>query len=184
MREYYFEVRVGRPAPTDYGRRLGEVFFALHRAIRGEGSGETGLSFPGWKGGASREEVSLGERIYVVSKNMETLASVLGVLRRDTVAVEHGEIAIVPAGAARAIFARSRKHQRYHHFARHGDAPGRQTAKAKLKELSVMPSVSMRSSSSGQRFLVLIDKRSIEESTEICAFNSYGLSSGLTVPVF
>jgi len=184
MSEYYFEARVGRPAPCDYGTRMGEVFFALHRSIRKEGEGKAGLSFPGWKGGSCREEVSLGERIYVVSPCKESLDRVVSMLERDAAAVEHGDIQMVPEGVRRMIFSRSRKHQRYFHFARHGDQAGREKAKMHIKGLPAMPSVAMKSSSTGQKFLLLIDQRDESEASGVDAFNSYGLSSGLSVPVF
>lgn len=182
--EYFVEVSFTGTTGKDYGKRLSDVFQAAHRALNKEGNGLVGMSFPEWKSGDTPAGVSLGQRFYLVSSDMTTLEQVVTELQAEVVALGVSTIEQVPAGASRRIFCRSRQHQRYFHHHLHGDDQGKADAAKKLASLQIIPSVKIGSKSTRQSFRIAIDCRPAEDAAEGALFNSYGLSSSLSVPVF
>jgi len=182
--EHYAEVSFGETQRRDYGKRLSEIFQAAHRALNKAGEGLVGLSFPDWAHGATSAGVSLGQRFYLVSSDADVLKGVVLELQEEQTPLILSEIRPVPADAGRAIFCRSRQHQRYFHHQRHGDEQGKADAAEKLGDLRAIPTVRIASKSTRQSFRIAIDCRPPESEVEGSSFNSYGLSSNLSVPVF
>lgn len=184
MIEWYFEVGLGKRDQQGYQERLQRVFSAIHRAIKLEYEGMVGISFPQWEAGQKQTGGSLGEKLYVICVDDHALRRVLHRLQAETERPSLTCIKRVPEGAHRFIFCRSRQHQRYFHHQKHGDTQGRKAASERLKALGQVPSVKVQSKSTKQSFRMAIDCRPESEATDVTLFNSYGLSSGLSVPVF
>lgn len=182
--EWYCEVGVGNPHDRGYSVRLGVAFQAAHKAIRRHGGTVVGLSFPEWKAAGEKQKAGLGNHFYIVSTDLEALTRVVQALRCSEAGLETTAMTEVPQGAERAIFARSRTHQRYFHHRLHGDSEGKQKAEERLGSLAKVPCVKVTSSSNGNSFWVAIDRRSPDQGADQTGFNSYGLSSGASVPVF
>ena len=169
MSEFFTQIEVANK------EGLEAAFQIIHSALKRHGEGQVGLSFPEWctKG--------LGRRLLLISSDTERLDAVTQYIRLSHPITE---VQSVPADAERRIFCRSRRHQRYTHFRRHGDPEGRKRATEKLNQIEILPTIRIESSSNRQSFAIAIDNKSPGQATDQSTFNSYGLSSGRTVPVF
>lgn len=168
MQEWYSQLTV-----ADKGQ-LESMMKSIHRGLKRHGEGQVGVSFPHWS------ESGLGNVMYLVSQDEGRLTQVLAMVAR-----EHPVSVIrpVPEHCERAIFARSRPHQRYAHYRRHGNPAGKKEAARRLMALKKVPMLNLASASNEQSFSIAVEMRSLDQATDQVSFNSYGLSSGLSVPI-
>ena len=184
--DHHLDLRL-LPDPEFGPLALMEALYAkLHRALAAGGTTGIGVSFPDVKG----LDLGLCLRLH---GSREALAMLMGTawLRgmRDHLAI--GEISAVPAQARHCCVSRRQSHsspERMRRRLRRRQQIDEVTARERIPDQAAtflrLPSLQVRSSSTGQHFRLFIQHGPLQNDPVPGVFNAYGLSATATVPWF
>ena len=187
--DHYVDIDV-RPNPEFPAHQLMSALYAnLHRALVAQASTVIGVSFPGFK---DSPVPYLGTRLRLHGG----LTALSGLLASNWLNGIRDHVALTPAlpvpGATQYRIVRrvqvksSPERLRRRLMRRH--AIDAQTARQRIPDdaakLTHLPFIQLRSTSTGQTFLLFIDHAPIQSDLVCGEFNAYGLSLGATIPWF
>lgn len=183
--EYCFEISLAPHMdilPDAVADKLhAKVMKIFHGTSRRLGASQVGLSFPEWS--VHGERPRLGRRVIVFSSDQAMLEKVNYQMDFEelelTGVINRSSIKIVPENAERATFTRSRVGDRCLRLISAGEGDEK-ILKEKIKQEKV-PFIMIKKPG-GSRFSLAIDRRAPAEGRS--NFNSYGLSSIASAPVF
>lgn len=184
----YLEIRI-LPDPEFCSTVLMSALFGkLHRGLVEHGSGTIGVSFPDVGDGHR----TLGQRLRLhgTQSDLQNLMRT-GWTQGMRDHVEIGEIAAVPSHARHRIVRRvqaksSPERLRRRLIARKqiDDDAARQAIPDSAAEVLQLPHVVLSSKTTGQRFKLFIEHRSLQDEAVPGQFGAYGLSPTATIPWF
>lgn len=186
--DHYVDIDV-QPDPEFPAHQLMSALYAkLHRALVAQKSMGIGVSFPG----VDAQTPYLGTRLRLHA----SLAALSGLLQSDWLAGMRDHVlltppALVPPAAQYRTVRRvqvksSPERLRRRLMRRHGiDAQhARQRIPDEAARLAHLPFAQLRSTSTGQNFMLFIDHGPLQPGASPGDFNAYGLSQGATIPWF
>lgn len=186
---HYIEIRL-RPDPEFPGPVLmGALFSKLHRGLVTLGSGEVGISFPGY----SLKPFGMGDtlRLHGTVEMLDRLMSQswLSGMRDHT---QVSAIQDVPAHASYCVvrrrqFKTNAERLRRRRARRHGESieQAREHIPSTIERRVALPFLMTRSHSSAQRFCLFVEQSTPTATAVPGHFSAYGFSQGgATVPWF
>lgn len=186
--DHYVDIDV-RPDPEFPAHQLMSALYAkLHRALVARQGAGIGVSFPGF----DAQGTYLGTRLRLHG----SLAALAGLLESDWLTGMRDHVALtppqpVPPGAQHRVVKRvqvksSPERLRRRLIRRHGfDEPeARERIPDQLAQLTRLPFVQLRSTSTGQAFMLFIEHSPLQSGAVAGGFNAYGLSQDATIPWF
>lgn len=186
---HYIEIQL-RPDPEFSAPDLmGALFTKLHRGLVTLGSGDVGISFPGY----SLKPFGVGDilRLHGTAESLDRLMSQgwLSGMRDHT---QVSAIQNVPADAAHCVvrrrqFKTNAERMRRRRARRHGESmeQAREHIPASVERRVALPFVMTRSHSSEQRFCLFVEQSPPTATAVSGNFSAYGFSQGgATVPWF
>jgi CRISPR-associated endonuclease Csy4 len=186
--DHYVDIDV-QPDPEFPAHQLMSALYAkLHRALVARQGAWIGVSFPGF----DPEGTYLGMRLRLHG----TLADLSGLLESDWLTGMRDHVALtpprpVPPEAGHRLVKRvqvksSPERLRRRLMRRHGfdEREACERIPDKLAQLTHLPFVPLRSTSTGQPFMLFIEHGPVQPEAVAGSFNAYGLSRGATIPWF
>jgi len=185
---HYLDIHL-RPDPEFSAAHLLAALYAkLHRALVRLEASSIGVSFPGHDESAHR----LGDRLRLIGPVADlTRLMALDWLSGMRDHVNVGSTALVPANAVhrtlRRVQAKSNSDRlRRRQIKRHGltAVQARERVPDSAEERLSLPFVQLTSASTGQTFRLFLRLSQPQPAAVAGSFNTYGLSTGATIPCF
>jgi CRISPR-associated endonuclease Csy4 len=187
--DHYLELTIFPDAEIAAEQVLGILFGKLHLALVEHGKGDVGVSFPDMDLKTCRVGARL--RLHGTHNTLEALLNDGRIMRfRDYAGIS--QALPVPAQAKhRSVFRVQEKGSnperlRRRAMKRHGltEAEARARIPDTAQKRLNLPSLQIRSHSSGQSFRIFFDLGAVKDNPSQGKFNTYGLSRTATVPWF
>lgn len=186
--DHYVNIEVG-PDPEFPAHQLMSALYAkLHRALVAQKSTGIGVSFPG----VDAQAPHLGTRLRLRA----SAAALSALLESDWLAGMRDHVALTPPAlvppaaqyrAVRRVQVKSSPVRLRRRLMRR-DGIDAQQARQRIPDesarLAHLPFTQLRSTSTGQNFMLFIDHGPLQLSAVSGDFNAYGLSHGATIPWF
>lgn len=187
--EFYFTFELAPHKPKlDYkveNKLHGQIMGMVHGTLRRHELDNVGISYPEWKASSEKRNITLGRRVIIFSRSFETLRDFRAILEvseaEEMGVIIRSEIKRVPENVKRARFVRCRKKERMLRHKKDGTWRSKEDFKDRIGFHK--PTVTVSSNGSKAKgFSIEIDQ--IQDFTDEGVFNTYGLSSTRSAPIF
>lgn len=188
--DHYIDIRIRPDEDFSAGQLMGVLFGKLHRALAERQAHDIAVCFPQHRNTGASPYIGETLRILSGQPQLQALMAtnwLVGI--RDHVEVTDIEAvpAVVQHRVVRRVQTQSSPERLQRRYAKRHELSVDETAKritAEHAKWCELPFVSIRSQSTGQRFRLFVQHGELAEQPVHGVFNTYGLSSGATVPWF